>query len=162
SADSVEGARGRAPRRERGDRDAARALLPQRGPGSHDELHDRVAPPPRDRARRGSPLLARHRARRRRPRLRRAGRPRARPDHAAEELSVNAAINEGEATAIELLYLWKRGADRSLIQGVPLPDPLSSATAAFDLSPLAAPRGERIGAGMRSIGVGCRRAWAQQ
>ncbi len=84
-------------------------------------------------------------------------------DHDAEELAVNAAINEGEATAIELLHLWNRGADRSAIQGVALGDPLAETSAMLGVAPAAPrPREERVAAGMRSILRGSRVAWPQQ
>src|SRR5204863_3954847 len=47
-------------------------------------------------------------------------------DHDAEELAANAAINEGEATVLELLYVWNAGGDRSTIQVVFLDDRLET------------------------------------
>jgi hypothetical protein len=82
-------------------------------------------------------------------------------DHDAEDLAVNAAINEGEATALELLYLWKQGAERSWIQGVGLDDPLAGA--AHVLGVVApAERERRLDAGLRSVLRGARLAWSEQ
>jgi len=84
-------------------------------------------------------------------------------DHDAEELAVNAAINEGEATAIELLYLWERGADRSLIQGVTLEDPLATTATLLGVAPPGdQERSARRAAGMRSILHGTQKAWQEQ
>jgi hypothetical protein len=82
-------------------------------------------------------------------------------DHDAEELAVNAAINEGEATAIELLYLWKAGADRSWIQGVGLDDPLAETSRMLGFTP-PGERERRLAGGMHSILHGARVAWKQQ
>src|SRR5262249_11738950 len=82
-------------------------------------------------------------------------------DHDAEELAVNAAINEGEATAIELLYLWKQGADRSAIQGVALDDPLADAARCIGVV-FAGERPRRLEAGLRSILRGSQVAWLEQ
>lgn len=82
-------------------------------------------------------------------------------DHDAEELAANATVNEGEATAVELLYLWRRGDERSWIQGVTLTDSLREASVAgeggFGLC-----RRERLAAGMRAIARGTQRAWSEQ
>ena len=82
-------------------------------------------------------------------------------DHDAEELAVNAAINEGEATAIELLYLWKQGAERSWIQGVALEDPLAGAAQVLGVVAFAE-RARRLDAGLRSVQRGARQAWSEQ
>jgi hypothetical protein len=82
-------------------------------------------------------------------------------DHDAEELAVNAAINEGEATTVELLYLWTADVDRSWIQGILLGDPLAGAATALG-QPFAPRHDRRLHAGMRSIGRGAALAWIQQ
>jgi hypothetical protein len=82
-------------------------------------------------------------------------------DHDAEELAANASVNEGEATTIELLYLWERGDERSWIQGVALLDPLAQA-AAIDGAGLGLRCHDRSASGMRSIGRGAAKAWGEQ
>jgi hypothetical protein len=84
-------------------------------------------------------------------------------DHDAEELATNAAINEGEATVLELLYIWRGGADRSSIQGVVLEDPMTAASSLGGLpAPPAIARARRISTGVRSIATGTERAWLHQ
>ncbi len=83
-------------------------------------------------------------------------------DHDAEELAVNAAINEGEATVIELLHLWNGGADRSWIQGIELTDPIVDASRMLGATWAPRDRAARTGAAMRSILRGARIAWERQ